>query len=277
MTKEHKHDEVRSRNEPFVEHVATRIWSETPSSTNPYIASTALCYGYDLLELMEKRSFVDVFYLLFRGELPTQSEAQLLEALMIALISPGPRHPATRAAMNVGVGKTDPLHILPIASAVLGGEHMGGGQVEAAMRFLRKQQNTNPHEFLASLQLQEDPAEPVADIPDPQKLPGFGQQYGGVDIMAMNLASRLVNMEAAGKALKWGNELASALELHNTGWLSTGIAAAVFVDLGFQPRAGGCLFQLFGAPGLVAHGLELANKPITAMPFVRDENYVIER
>ena len=55
------------------------------------------------------------------------------------------------------------------------------------------------------------------------------------------------------------------------------IAAAVFADLGFQPRAGGCLFQLLGAPGLVAHGIELANKPITAMPFVSDENYAIER
>jgi citrate synthase len=33
---------------------------------------------------------------------------------------------------------------------------------------------------------------------------------------------------------------------------------------------------LLSAPGLVAHGLEMANKPITAMPFVKDENYVIE-
>ena len=56
----------------------------------------------------------------------------------------------------------------------------------------------------------------------------------------------------------------------------SGIAAAVFTDLGFSPRAGAGLFQLLGAPGLLAHGAELANKPVTAMPFVKDENYAIK-
>jgi len=46
--------------------------------------------------------------------------------------------------------------------------------------------------------------------------------------------------------------------------------------LGFSHHAGAGLFQLLGAPGLWAHGVELANKPATAMPFVKDENYVIK-
>lgn len=271
---EHKHDQVRSRNEPFVERTATRIWSEQPSDDNPYIATHALCHGYDLFELMEKRSFVDVFYLLFRGELPTKDDAQLLQALMIALINPGPRHPATRAAMNVGVGKTDPMHILPIASAVLGGEYLGGGDIENIMRFFRKQQNSNPQDFVHNfLQhnsgLQKDEHEQI--------IPGFGQRYGGVDLLTKNIAARLLTINASGKALQWGNALAEQLESHGIGWQVTGLAAAVFADLGFQPRVGGSLFQLLGSPGLVAHGIELANKPITAMPFVSDENYVIER
>jgi citrate synthase len=32
---------------------------------------------------------------------------------------------------------------------------------------------------------------------------------------------------------------------------------------------------LLCAPGILAHGLELANKPITAMPFLQEEQYVI--
>jgi citrate synthase len=272
---EPQHDQVRSRNEPFVARVATRIWSEQPSSDNPYIATHALCHGYDLFELMEKRSFVDVFYLLFRGELPGKAEAQLLQTLMIALINPGPRHPATRAAMNVGVGKTDPVHILPIASAILGGEFQGGGEVEKAMRFLRKQQNTDPLAFAQALLPQNDQG--PADTTNEFTVPGFGRHYGGINVLANNIAARLQKFEGAGAALRWGCELAAQLEPRGIGWLTTGIAAAVFADLGFQPRAGGSLFQLLGAPGLVAHGLELANKPITAMPFVSDENYVIER
>lgn len=272
MATEHKHDQVRSRNEPFVSRTATRIWSEIPSDDNPYIPVSALCHGYDLFELMEKRSFVDVFYLLLRGELPSAPDTELLQTLMIALINPGPRHPATRTAMNVGVGKTNPLHILPISSAILGGEHMGGGCIEDIMRFIRKQQNTDPQLVAQTLLPPENKSAEYATA-----LPGFGVRYGGIEIMAVEIANRLVKLDGAGKALKWGCELNKLLEPKGIGWLTTGVAAAVFADLGFQPRAGGVLLQLLGAPGLVAHGLELANKPITAMPFVSDENYVIER
>ena len=267
-----KRVKVQSRNEPFSKRAATRIWSEQPSADNPYIASSALCHGYDLFELMEKRSFVDVFYLLFRGELPGAAEAALLQTLMIALINPGPRHPATRAAMNVGVGKTNPLHILPIASAVLGGEHQGGGEIDSAMRFFRKYQKTDPNDLPKILQAHTSEDDTISSA-----TPGFGKRHGGVDLMATGIAERLLKLEAAGSALKWGDQLAKVLEPSGSGWLITGVASAVFADLGFQPKTGGALFQLLGAPGLVAHGLEVANKPITAMPYVSDDNYVIER
>ncbi len=283
-TTEPKRVKVQSRNEPFSARAATRIWAEQPSSDNPYIAASALCHGYDLFELMDKRSFVDVFYLLFRGDLPSAAEAQLLQSLMIALINPGPRHPATRAAMNVGVGKTNPLHILPIASAVLGGDHRGGGEIENAMRFLRKYQKTNPADFLKQHPDDLQTSTPDLDAPNESAdespvstTPGFGKHHGGVDLMAAGIAGRLVKLDAAGKALKWGDDFAKTLAPSGSGWFITGVAAAVFADLGFQPKAGGALFQLIGAPGLVAHGLEVANKPITAMPYVSDANYTIER
>ena len=267
MAEEPKHDQVRSRNEPFTSRTATRIWAEHPSEDNPYIAAKVFCHGYNLIELMEKRSFVDVFYLLFRGELPHRNEAQLLQSLMIALINPGPRHPAVRAAMNVGVGKTDPVHLLPIATAVLGGAHRGGGEIEAAMRFLRKHQHDAPTAVAQTI---------LQSRPSADHSTGFGEHFGGVDLMAKTIVQQLLTLPAAGEILRWGDRLAEELEPHGLGWLTTGIAAAVFADLGFHPRAGGCLYQLLGAPGLVAHGLELANKPITAMPFVSDEDYVIE-
>ncbi len=268
MSQEYKHEEVRSRNEPFAQRTATHIWYEEPAIDNPYITAAAFCHGYNLFELMEKRSFVDVFYLLFRGDLPTPAQAQLLQQLMIALINPGPRHPATRAAMNVGVGKTDPLHILPIASAVLGGEYSGGREVENAMQFFA----ANCIEDAQILAL-----DCLADDEYLSTPSGFGRRHGGIEIMAVELATHLLALSGAGNTLKWGSQFASALEPQGISWTTAGVAAAVFTDLGFNPRAGACLFQLCGAPGLVAHGLELAGKPILAMPFVSDENYVIER
>ena len=263
--REEKSTQVRSRNDCFAERTSTKIYLEQASADNPYIANTVFCHGYDVNELMAKRSLTDVFYLLFRGELPSPTQAQLLQQLMIALINPGPRHPATRAAMNAGIGKTDPAHILPIGSALLGGEHQGGGLVGDAMRFLRKQQQSDAAACAA------------AHLASATPIPGFGAYYGGIDVLANKHAAQLAQLPGAGAALQWGHHLSSALAANGMGWLMPGVAAAVLADLGFSPKMGVCLYQLMGAPGLVAHGLELANKPITAMPFVPDENYVIER
>lgn len=274
MSEENKQDKVRSRNEPFVARTATRIWQELPSDDNPYITASALCHGYELFELMEKRSYADVFYLLFRGELPSSVESELLQHLMIAMINPGPRHPATRAAMNAGIGKTESVHILPIGSAVLGGNYMGAGEVEDAMRFLRKHQDSDASQLVQDLRIS---LATQCSMQESTLAPGFGSRNGGIELMAVELANRLAKLDGAGKALRWGCQLNEQLQETGSGWLLTGVVAAVLSDLGFHARIGASIFQLLGAPGLVAHGLEVANKPITAMPFVSDENYVIER
>ncbi|MCP6330324.1 hypothetical protein NL460_29740, partial [Klebsiella pneumoniae] len=79
-----------------------------------------------------------------------------------------------------------------------------------------------------------------------------------VNVLAAKIAGQLAALPAAGKAIAWGMQLQDVLAPRSIGWLMPGVAAAVFADLGFQPRAGGCLFQLLSAPGLVAHGIELA-------------------
>lgn len=270
MTAERR--KVESRNDVFVARTATKIWQEIENPSNPYLADSCHCHGYDLLELMQKRSFVEVFYLLFRGELPDAEEARLLEQLMIALINPGPRHPAARAAMNAGVGSTAREHILPIALSIYGGNHLGAGEVEPAMDWLRKQRKHDPLQVAHEL---------ISNAPPPLEgdwhiVPGFGRRFGGVDPLATRIANHLNTLPGNHETLSWGCVFAGALNGHSLGWLTPAIAAAAFTDLGFSPRAGAGLFQLLGAPGLFAHGVELANKPVTAMPFVKDENYVIK-
>ncbi len=267
-----KHQKVTSRNDAFAEKITTRIWEEVSSADNPYIAESSRCHGYDMMELMKGCSYIDMFYLLFRGELPSEHERQLLEQLMIGLINPGPRHPATRAAMNAGIGKTDPEHILPIGFMILGGAHLGAGEIESSMRFLRKHAR-RPAEEAVEMLLKTSTR---PDEGDWYIAPGFGSRYGSVDIMQSKVASVLANLNENWKVLRWGCEFSSLLSPHHMGWLTTGLAAAAFADLGFQPRYGAGLFQLICAPGLLAHGVEQLNKPITAMPFVKDEDYVIE-
>lgn len=265
---------VKSRNEAYAEKASTKIWLETFSDENPYLAESCYCHGYELTELVQKKRFVDVLYLLFRGELPNDAEASLLEAFMVASMNPGPRHAATRAAMTAGVSKADSTHVLPIALMTLGGEHLGAGEVEPAMRFLRKHYKKQPKKVME--QLLSD-AEKSTHHPHNYHLaPGFGARFNGIDPLQRKLANHLSAMPGAGSDLHWGMEFAECLAEHNMGWLHTGLAAAVFADLGFQPRAAAGLYQFCAAPGLVAHGVEQSNKKLTDMPFIKDENYFID-
>lgn len=256
----------------FASRTVTKIWEEVPAAHNHFLAERCRCHGYDLAELAKKRNFVDVLYLLFRGELPTTAQAQMLETLMIYLINPGPRHPATRAAMNAGVGKTNSVHILPIALSVLGGTHLGGEEVEAGIRFIRQHQYADAALVAEKLLAIKESSEGDCHI-----APGFGSRFGGIDPVPQQIAALLYSLSGRGKALQWGRDFVHTLNMEGMGWLATGVAACVFCDLGFQPQAGAGLFQLFCAPGLLAHGLELASPYITiaAMPFLDEEHYVI--
>lgn len=264
--------QVQRRGDAFAEHVSTRIWQEVPCEDNPYVVAEARCHGYDLMALLRKRSFVDVFYLLFRGELPTSAESELMEALMVAFINPGPRHAATRSAMNAGVGKTDPALILPIALTTFSGTYNAAGAMEEAMRFIRKQQRQPAAEV--ATELLRGGARPAQG--DWHIAPGFGSHYNSIDVLTRDIAMHLASLPGAGKAVHWGQAFSAAIASEGMGWLPVGVLAATLTDLGFNPRAAAGIYQIISAPGLLAHGVELANKPITAMPFIADEDYIIE-
>lgn len=263
--------QVKIRGERFAHRTATRIWNEVAQPGNPYTAESCLCHGYDLLELMTKCSFVDVLYLLFRGELPDPDQANLLEALLVGFLNPGPRHPATRAAMTAAVSKAHPAHLLPIALSILSGEHLGAGEVTASMHFLRRNLRQSPGELVESRS-----REVVRLEGDWRIAPGFGTRFGGPDPVPAKIASRLSAMPGSGPAMAWGDTFARAATAHGAGWLAPGVVGAALLDLGFHPRHGGPFYQLLAAPGLLAHGLELTGKPHTAMPFVDNDHYIVE-
>lgn len=271
MTRNHR--QVERRPDSYVNKTVTKIWQEQPSAENPYIAENCYCHGYEQIELMAKANYCEMFFLLFCGELPTRDQHQLLEQLMIALINPGPRHPATRAAMTTSVSKARLAHVLPVSLSVLGGEHLGATEVEYSLGFISEHCNKDP-QHVAQQRIDEQ----TSDTSNLEHIaPGFGSRFGGIDIMPHKIVSQLLTLPAAGKNLNWGDQFAKALHPQQQGWLMTGVAAAALGDLGFHPRAVVGLYQLLSAPGLLAHSLELDKKPFSAMPFPADEDYYIER
>ncbi|HEX8962458.1 MAG TPA: hypothetical protein VF801_05600, partial [Rhodocyclaceae bacterium] len=84
--------------------IRTRIWLEEPEPDNEFAARAAYCHGYDVFgEMIGRARWVEMIYLLFRGEAPSRDETELLEALAVALANPGPRDASVHAAMCGGV------------------------------------------------------------------------------------------------------------------------------------------------------------------------------
>ena len=103
--------------------IRTRIWREEPEADNPFAARAAYCHGYDVYgEMLGNTRWVEMLYLLFRHEAPSTQQADMLEALSVALANPGPRDASVHAAMCGGVcGST-------AASSLMAALAVGAGQ-----------------------------------------------------------------------------------------------------------------------------------------------------
>jgi citrate synthase len=258
-----------SRISEFRARAASGICQEVAMDGNPFLTERVLWHGYDVFKLMRSRDFVDVIFLMLKGELPSCNQKRLFENMLVVLANPGPRHPATRAAMNAGVSKTNPVHILPIALSIMGGEHLGSLEVIAAMKFLERNRLKDPQEVVAEI-LEDRPEEAVKA----HALAGFDRRFGERDPFAEALVTYLIDEHQICESLSWGQDFVMHLGDESIGWLMTGVAAAVFLDLGFEPNVGGGILQFAACPGLLAHGIEQSTKPITAMPFLPEENYI---
>lgn len=272
-TKDQNNSNQEKKDFVYANKAQTSIYLEQPSSVNPYVANSNFLHGYNVVELMQKKSFVSVLLLLFTGELPDKQNVVLLERLMIALINLGPRHPAVKASMVAGVSKANVEHLLPIGLSVLGGESNGAKEVEKSMLFIQEHVDQPIEKVLNELSL---------NIPENKCgefhiSPGFGNQYGSVDEFAVKIVESLFTERSEIQKFKyitWGQQFVGSLAQYNMGWLKAGIAAAVFCELGIGVRESVGLYQLICAPGVFAHGVEQTHKPITAIPMLSDEQHV---
>ncbi len=257
----------------FCEKVSTAIWKETPNADNPYHVDEARCHGYEHLALANNKSFSEVLFLLFRRELPSPEQLKVFDTLLVSVIHPGPRHAATRAAMNAAVSKTTVSHILPVSLSVMSGEWQGSHEISLAAGFIRKNRWT-PAEEVAAQRL-EDMGDSVAEG-DITVAPGFGTVFGTADPYARKLAENILALNAELPRTAWASELSDALSKADCGWRISGLFAAVMLDLGFNPYQAELIYQIASAPGIAAQASEKASRPLTDMPFLADENYVIE-
>ncbi|MES2207350.1 MAG: citryl-CoA lyase [Pseudomonadota bacterium] len=249
--------------------IYSKIWQEEPEPDNVFATQKAYCCGYDVYgEMLGQARWVEMLYLLFRLEPPTLIQANMLEALAVALANPGPRDTSVHAAMCGGVGGSPAAACLMAALGVGAGELSGGREIFFAMDGWRicgtDLQAWN--EWFHSTKVM-----PGSIWPAPEHAPGYDphgvKTAGIVKSTLMSLAAYKV-----GGYLPWLEQNYIDLEVYAGCPLNlSGVAAAAFSDLGFTPDQGEMLYLLLRLPGAAAHALEQRDYGHKKFPFGKIE------
>lgn len=245
------------------------IWEEEPELDNPFEAKTCHCHGYDVYgDLLGKASWIEYLYLMFKGERPSNSQAQLLESLAVAFANRGPRDSSVRAAMNGGVGGSVAAGSLMAALAVGAGQYGGAHEVYIAVNLWRQcgKDVSAWKEGIEAVLADKD-----VDIWLPiEHAPGFDPNGLTCPTPVLKTLSLLSQYSDDG-ALSWLKDNRELLEGVTGIPLSmTGVAAAALFDLEFTAEQAEMLFLLFRLPGAAVHALEQQKQGWRKFPFVGD-------
>ncbi|MBB3662590.1 citrate synthase [Prauserella sediminis] len=210
--------------------------------------------GYPIEDLIGRFSFVDIAWLMVRGQLPTQPESRLLEAALTAAVDHGPQAPsiaAARMAATCGVGLNNAM---ATGVNLLGDVHGGAGQ--QCMEVLQTVRDRVP--AAGSL---ETAVERV--LAEHRYVPGFGHRFHPRDPRRDPLLG-LVE-QARDDGVVAGEHLAAAVELERQLARKSnkpipmnidGATAVIYGELGFTPELARGLFVLSRSVGILAHAWE---------------------
>ena len=198
--------------------------------------------GYDLVEMIGRRSFGDVVYLVLSGELPEGNEGRMIEACLVAASEHSVVAPSVDAARFVASAGV-PLQAAVAAGLIGLGDHHGGA-VDACARLLLDAADRDARSV--ALRVKEQG----------RRLPGYGHVVHDPDPRAGRLLGVAAELGFRGR---WC-ELAEALEGvteevfgKNLRMNVDGALAAILLELGLDWRLGKAFYVIARPPGFVAH------------------------
>jgi citrate synthase len=245
--------------------VHTKIWLEEPESDNSFATKAAFCHGYNVYgDMLGKARWVDMLYLLFKGEAPTLQQAQLLETLAVALANPGPRDQSVHAAMCGGVGGSTSASCLMAALAVGAGHLSGSREIFLAVEAW----NSCGTDIESWRTYINRPADDTVSVwPAPEHIPGFDPN--GINTTTIVKQTLLcLSKLSPGDRLPWLADNREKLEVMTGIPLAlSGVAAAALADLGFDAEQAEILYLIFRLPGAAAHALEQKHYGHKKFPF----------
>lgn len=226
-----------------------QTWSQPITKIEP---NKVAVRGYRIDELMGRVPFAHVVYLALKGELPTESQGRVMDAILVASVDHGATPPSALAARTVASGGA-PL-TTGIAAGIMTINRHHGGAIEGCMRVLleavaRKREQgqdaiTAARELVTEYRAQK------------KRIPGYGHRVHSEDPRTVKLFALCEEEGVAGEYVEMGQALRQAMKetLNRDLPMNVdGAIAAVLCELDFPPGMGNGLFAIARTVGLTAH------------------------
>ncbi|MFG1782440.1 citryl-CoA lyase [Rhodococcus oryzae] len=230
-------------------------WSTAISDIEPGVIRLR---GYPVEQLIDGIGFVEMIWLMVRGDLPTRAQASLLEKALVSAVDHGPQAPsiaAARMAATCGVG----LHgAISTGVGLLGDDHGGAGQQCVEVLDGIRRATPDGAGLGQAVRRSLD-----AFASDRRYVPGFGHRFHPRDPRRDPLLAavrRHVELgTVTGEHLVVAEEIERQLAQRHDRPVPMnidGATAVIYAELGFAPELARGLFILSRSVGILAHSWE---------------------
>lgn len=218
--------------------------------------------GHGLHDLVKSKTFVEVMYLLLRGELPTPAATKMLNAMLAMMIDHGPVVSSAMTARIVSSAGNE-LHTSVAAGILaLGGTRHGGALGGAAAFFQEHLSNTDLEATVKKLKEQKI------------RIPGYGHRVLVHDNRTDTLFDIANETGFFGAHCKLALSVGNALNTVSSKPIPLnmdGANAAILLDMGFDAKLATGFFLIGRMPGLVAQVYEEMNDNVGLRRLDEDE------
>jgi citrate synthase len=226
-----------------------QTWSQpiTKIETNKVILR-----GYRINELMGRVPFAHVVYLVLQGELPTEAQGRVMDAILVSSVDHGATPPSALAARTVASGGA------PLTTGIAGGimtiNRHHGGAIEGCMTILieavERKQAAGQDSLTAAREL-------VTEYrAEKKRIPGYGHRVHTDDPRTKRLFTIAAEEGVAGEYVEMGTAIRQAMKEtlgRDLPMNVDGAIAAVLCELDVPPEMGNGFFAIARTVGLTAH------------------------
>jgi citrate synthase len=216
--------------------------------------------GYLLEDLIGNISFPEMVYLLIKGELPSENESKMFEAILVSFSDHGITPPSTQVARLMA--STGSSMEGCVSGGLLSFGKYHAGALERSMKIFQDLVHNGVIGYGGPLESHHDIRGVASVVVDEffnnnEKIPGFGHRYHSEDPRAI----KLLKIAKKHKCSGIHTELVIAIQeiLFETKGIKMnvdGANAGILSDMGFDWSLGTGIFMMGRLPGIISHVFE---------------------